>query len=841
MTSMPAAGGNLRERLRLSATQASAPCDLSWLPFETTDALPTLDAVFGQERAVRAIEFALGMEAPGYHLFASGPDGFGKQTVVTSFLRRRAQAAQPALDWVYVHNFTRPDYPQAISLPPGEGPRFARAMESAVAAAAREIKAAFDSDDYVRRRQALAEAVDHERTALLEGLQNRAMEMGFALQFGPAGIASAPLKDGKPITEEQFAALTDAARQKLQEQRAALEDVVQETLLQVRGVERIGNERANALDEDVAAFAVDHLFQPLGAQYGHDVEVQEYLEAVRADLRHERDRFRSSEGAPALPPSLAPLLQASASGTRRYEVNTVVTNDAQRGAPVVVETHPTYQNLIGRVEYQSQPGGGLATDHTMVRAGALMKANGGYLLLRLRDLLVNTLALDGLKRALTSGVVAIENMAETYGLMPTVGLRPEPVPLNLKVILIGEAYLYSLLYRYDPDFRQLFRVKAEFEEDFPRTRENALGLASVVRSECVRGGLLPFTKGAVARLIEHSSRMVADQRRLSANIAGFLDIARQADYWARTGGAPSVTTGHVERAVEETVYRSALVRDRVLEAMNDGTIHVDTTGSRIGQINALSVYDLGDIEFGRPSRVTCVVSPGNGAIVMVERDSDLAGKIHNKGFLILRGLLADRFGQDRASALHASLTFEQLYGEIDGDSASSTEMYALLSALAEAPIEQQIAVTGSVDQLGNIQPIGGATEKVEGFFDICRVRGMTGGQGVAIPRANIPHLVLRADVLKAIEAGQFHLWAIDRIEEGIELLTGIPAGGTRGTDGKYPEGTIFRRAEDRLESFAKGRAPQPSGEPSRIVMPSPAPRPTPGIPPAPPPEPPVSV
>ena len=839
MTSSPAPSGNLRETLRLTAAQATAAFDLDWLPFETTDALPVLDAVFGQERAVRAIEFSLGMDAPGYHLFASGPDGFGKQTIVTSFLRRRAQAAQPSLDWVYVHNFARPDYPQAISLPPGEGPRFARSIEDAVAAAAREIRAAFDSDDYVRRRQTLAEAVDHERNALLEGLQARALEMGFALQFGPAGIASAPLIDGKPITEEQFAALEETERQRIQDQRHALEDIVQETLLQVRAVERTGNERANALDEDVAAFAVDHLFQPLGEQYGHDAEVQEYLEAVRADLRRERDRFRS-EGTPALPPSLAPLVQA-ASNTRRYEVNTVVTNDAQRGAPVITEPHPTYQNLIGRVEYQSQPGGGLATDHTMIRAGALMKANGGYLVLRLRDLLTNTMALDGLKRALTFGTVAIENLAETYGLMPTVGLRPEPVPLNLKVVLIGEAYLYSLLYRYDPDFRQLFRVKAEFEMDFPRTRENAHGLASVVRSECARGGLLPFTKSAVGRLIEHSSRMVADQRRLSANIAGFLDIVRQADYWARSETAPTVTAGHVGRAIEETVYRSALVRDRVMEAMNDGTIHVETTGARSGQINALSVYDLGDISFGRPSRVTCVVSAGNGAIVMVERDSDMAGNIHNKGFLILRGLLAARFGQDRVAALHASMTFEQLYGDIDGDSASSTETYVLLSALADAPIQQQIAVTGSVDQLGNIQPIGGATEKVEGFFDICRIRGLTGAQGVMLPRANVPNLMLRPDVVKAIDAGQFHLWAVDRIEEGIEVLTGVPAGGTRGADGKYPEGTVFRRVEDRLEVFARGRTPQPAGEAARVVMPSPASRPTPGIPPGPPPEPPVSV
>ncbi len=839
MTSSPNPPQGLRETLRLTAAEATATCPPQWLNFETTDDLPVLDAVFGQERAVRAIEFALGMDAPGYHLFAAGGDGFGKQTIVTAFLKRRAQTAEAPLDWVYVHNFSRPDHPQAIALPPGEGPIFVRAMEDAVASAAREIRAAFDSDDYVRRRQALAESVGRGRDLILEALQRHAEQMGFALQFGQAGIISAPLIEGKPATEEQFAALDEEARQKILSQRRVLEEQVQEALLRVRAAEREATERATALDEEVAAFAIDHLFEPLSERYGHDAEMQEYLEAVRADLRRERDHFRSEPVTQAaLPFGLA--AGPNASPVRRYEVNAAVTNDPQKGAPVITEVHPTYQNLVGRIEYQSQPGG-MVTDHTMIRAGSLLRANGGYLVIRLRDLLVNQIALDGLKRALTSGTVAIENLAEAYGLLPTAGLRPEPIPLSVKVVLIGEGYLYSALYRFDPDFRQLFRVKADFETDFPCNAENAMGLASVVRAEAARAGLLPFTRSAVSRLLQHSSRMVADQRRLSANMAQFLDVVRQADYWARFSGAPSVLAEHVERALEELVYRSALVRDRVLEAMNDGSIHVDTEGERIGQINALSVYDLGDITFGQPSRVTCVVSPGNGVIVMVERDSNMAGRIHNKGFLILRGLLADRFGQDRAAALHASLTFEQLYGDIDGDSASSTETYALLSALAEAPIVQRIAVTGSVDQLGNIQPIGGATQKVEGFFDICQVRGLDGTQGVMIPRTNVSSLVLRSDVVAAIEAGRFHLWAVDRIEEGIEILTGIPAGGTRGADGKYPEGTIFRRVEDRLEAFARGRTPQQAGEQTRVVMPPAAPPPTPGIPPPPPPEPPVSV
>ncbi|MEI7926227.1 MAG: Lon-insertion domain-containing protein, partial [Chloroflexota bacterium] len=408
----------------------------------------------------------------------------------------------------------------------------------------------------------------------------------------------------------------------------------------------------------------------------------------------------------------------------------------------------------------------------------------------------------------------------------------------------GDGSLYGLLYRYDPDFRDLFRVKADFETDFPRSQENVQGVANVVRAECERSSLLPFSRDAIGRLIEHSSRMVEDQRRLSANMAAFLDIVRQADYWARQDGAKIVEGKHVDRSLDERIYRSSLVRERIIDAMNDGSLYVATEGAVVGQINALSVYDLGDISFGRPSRVTCVVSAGRGTIVMVERESEMAGRIHNKGFLILRGFLANKFGQNRASSLHASLTFEQLYGDIDGDSASSTELYSLLSALSEQPIDQQIAVTGSVDQLGRVQPIGGATAKIEGFFDICSARGLTGRHGVMLPRTNVETVVLRPDVAQAIRDGKFHIYAADTIEEGIEVLTGVPAGHERGTDGRFPEGTIFRMVEDRLAKFASELEARPNTGGAEMQHVPPArmeQRTPPGIPPSPPPEPPVIV
>ncbi|MFA7250062.1 MAG: ATP-binding protein [Dehalococcoidia bacterium] len=831
---------NLRETLRLTADQVTAPCDLNWLAFATTADLPALDAIFGQERAVRAIEFALGMSAPGYNLFASGPDGFGKTTIVESFLRRRAAQMPAPLDWVYVHNFSDPDRPVAISLPPGTAHTFAAAIERAVEAAGRELKSVFESDSYARRRQDLADELDRLRGTLLETLQKEAERMGFALQFGQAGIVSAPMINGRPASEEVFAALPEEQRNQIMERRRELEKVVQEALLKVRGIERDAGDRATKLDEEVASYATGHLFDPLIERYGADIEIREFLEAVSEDLQEQRDRFRMA-GQPQqlmglMMPPQAPVLN-------RYAVNVVVSNDPQRGAPVVREANPTYYNLLGRIEYQGQFGTAV-TDHTMVKPGSLGRANGGYLVIRLRDLLVNPQSLDGLKRALSSQRLAIENIAEAYGLVPTSGLRPEPMPLNVKVVIIGDGALYGLLYRYDPDFRELFKVRADFETELPRTFENVRGLTTVIRAECERSSLAPFTRVAVAHLIEQSSRMVEDQRRLSANMASFLDIVRQADYWARQDGSHLVDGRHVEKALEERIYRSALVRERIIEAMNDGSLYVATEGAVTGQINALSVYDLGDISFGRPSRVTCVISAGRGTMVMVERESEMAGRIHNKGFLILRGYLTYRFGQNKANALHASLTFEQLYGDIDGDSASSTELYAVLSALSGVPIDQSIAVTGSVDQLGRVQPIGGASAKIEGFFDVCSTRGLNGKHGVMLPRTNVANIVLRPDVAQAIREGKFHLWAVDSIEEGIEVLTGVPAGHERGPDGRFPEGTIFRMADDRLTAFYDllEQRPSAAGSPmqhvpaARIEYPVP-----PGIPPSPPPEPPVIV
>ncbi len=650
-------------------------------------------------------------------------------------------------------------------------------------------------------------------------------------------VQSAPLIDGKPVEDAQYAALPEERREQIAAVAQQLEHTVQEAMLRMRSLERDTQAQVQRLDEQVAAFSVQHHFQQLTERWGNDQEVVQFLEGVQGDLGRERDRFRSGEQGPAVP-GMPPLAAQQQALLRRYEVNVVISRDRQAGAPVIVERHPTYQNLIGRIEYVGSYGT-MVTDHTMIKPGSLVLANGGFIVLRLRDLLTNLASYDGLKRALLQRAVAIENLSEMLGIMPTSGLRPEPIPLDVKVAIVGDSALHAALFHYDADFRELFRVKADFDVDFEQTPANVQGLAAVVAAQCAEAGMRAFTAAAVARLIEHSSRRVEDQRRLSGNIGAFADLIRQADFWAGQDGAARVEAKHVERALEELEYRSSLIRDRMQQMIDNGSLLIDTSGEQVGQINALSVYDLGDIEFGRPSRITCVTSAGQGTIVNIERETEMAGSIHNKGFLILRAFLAHRFGQQRALALHASLTFEQLYGQIDGDSASSTEVYAILSALSGLPITQSIAVTGSVNQLGEVQPVGGATWKIEGFYEVCRNRGLDGTQGVMIPESNVPNVVLKPEVAAAVREGRFHVWSVRTIEQGIELLTGVPAG-ERGEDGRYPDGTVFRRVEDRLATYAEAsrdRGPA-AVELPRANAPAAAPSP-PGIPPAPPPPPPI--
>ena len=835
-----------RDAFEVDAEALTARCDPATLPFESTGDLHAMEAVFGQERAVRAIEFALGMEARGYNLYASGPDGIGKASIVESYLRRHAGPRAAAPDWVYVHNFEDPDRPDGVALPAGEGREFAEAMRGAVEHASDELREAFDGDSYIRERSAVLQQQEQRRASMLEELQQQAGQLGFALQLTPGGVVSAPIIDGQPAAEDVIAGLPAERREEIQARsREQLEPLVQDSLLAMRAVQRETQELLGQVDEQVARFAIEHLFEPLQERWSEQPDALRFIEAVCADMQRERDRFREGaaqgQAAAFQPPGLPGPVQQREALLRRYQVNVFISNNPAGGAPVISEHNPNFGNLLGRIEYVGQFGT-VVTDHTMIRPGSLALASGGYLMLRMRDLLQDPAAYEGLKRALSSGELMPESRAQALGVAPPAGLRPAPTPIETKVVIIGDPMLHSYLFRVDPDFRELFRVKADFEVDIERNADTMLGIASVLHRQCRLAGMRCFSDEATARIIEQASRRVEDQRRLSGNMGELLDIARQADFWAGQDSAEDVLRRHVDRALEEREYRSSLVRDRMQQMIDDGAIYIDTAGEKIGQINALSVYNLGDITFGRPSRITCITSAGRGSIVNIERETDMAGRTHNKGFLILRGFLADRFGQDKAMALHASLTFEQLYGDIDGDSASSTELYALLSSLSGAPIDQSIAVTGSLNQRGEVQPIGGATAKIEGFYEVCRSRGLDGTQGVMIPRANVHNVVLRPEVAEAIERGEFHVWAVETIEEGVEVLTG-EAAGEPGEDGSYPPETIFGKVQATLERHARAlpRGGGGGGEAAVIPIERATEIPPPGIPPTPPPEPPIEV
>ena len=760
-------------------------CDDSCLDFETTADLPPLQAIIGQQRAVQALEFGLDIEEKGFNIYAAGPSGTGKATAITDFLQEQAKSKQPPSDWCYVQNFRDPSQPRALQLPTGRGRELQRDMKNLVDEATRVITQAFEGEDYSQRRENLTQEFRREREHLFSTLNDRARDEGFLLQSTPAGLALISHIDGKPMTDEEMAALTTAEREKLTQRREALEGDLKQVFNQVRSGERLVFERIQQMDQEIVRFALDFLIQEIKEKYDSITQVGAYLDEVESDMAENVDMFRAKpqEGqntTPVVPP-------VSPNHTlRRYEVNVIVDNSETQGAPVIVEVNPTHTNLLGRVDKEAQFGA-LQTDLTMIRPGSLHRANGGYLIIRIEELLRNPLAWEGLKRSLKEQKIIIEELAERMGFLTTRGLTPEPIPLDVKTILIGNAMLYHQLYMYDPDFVELFKVKAEFDSTMERTDENIRDYAAFVCALCTKENLLQMDRAGVTKLVEHSSRLAEDQTKLSTRFAEISDIIREASYWAKKNDSSCIQADHVIRAIEEKVHRSDLIKDKIVEMIQRGTIAIDTEGEAIGQINGLAIIGLGDFAFGRPGRITVSVGAGREGLIDIERESQLGGRLHTKGVMILGGYLADRLARDIPLSLVARLTFEQSYEEIEGDSASSAELYAILSRLSELPIKQGIAVTGSVNQKGQVQPIGGVNHKIEGFFYVCQAKGLTGDQGVMIPSTNVEHLMLREEVVEAVRQGRFHVYSASTIDEGIEILTGVKAGALQ-PDGSFEEG-----------------------------------------------------
>lgn len=783
----------------LQASQLRCQCDPSSFDFESTDEVSVGAEIVGQPRATAALEFGLGMDGHGYHVFVAGPHGTGKMTAVNAYLAAIAQERPVPEDLCYVENFRDPERPRALRLPAGRGRALARAVAKLVEITGQQLPRAFESDEYTSQRTAITQQVVNAREEELSQLRERAGTAGFALQVTPMGLVLIPLSENKPMSEEEFAHLSSEQRTDWQQRRAVVEEDVSQVMKRLREREAMAREAITKLDRDVALHAVGGLLEDLIEPYADLPLVGAYLNAMRDDMVEHVDLFReaSPEASEAGPPVAFQRSQA----LRRYQVNVVVDRSEASGAPVINEVNPTYQNLIGHIEKEAQFGV-LSTDFTLIRSGALHRANGGYLVLRAEDVLRQPLAWEGLKRALETHQLAIEEPVDVLGLSATRTLHPEPVPLDLKVILVGEASLYSLLYQFDPAFRELFRVRSDFDHQMPRTLENTHALVRFVSRLCQQERLPAFDRSALAALVEQSSRLAEDQEKLSVEFGVIADLVRQAAYWARHASATLVSASHVKQAIAQQLYRSNLLEERLREMVAQGTLLVATDGAVVGQVNGLAVQQVADHRFGMPSRITAVVAVGREGVLDIEREVKLGGPIHSKGVLILAGFLMDRFAQDLPLALSARLAFEQNYGGVEGDSASSAELYALLSRLADVPIKQSLAVTGSVNQRGEIQAIGGVNEKIEGFFATCKAKGLTGDHGVLIPAANVRHLMLRDEVVEAVRQGQFHVYPVSTVDDGIALLTGVPAG-VRGVDGCYPKGSVNARVQTRLGAMAQ--------------------------------------
>jgi predicted ATP-dependent protease len=813
------------------AEQVRWTCDAEQLPFETTADLPPGDSIVGQARAVQALDFGLIVPQTGYNVFVAGPPGTGRTTYTLSKVARVAEAQTVPSDWIYVHNFGQPDQPLAISLPPGQGAQFRREIERLVDELKGSIRKLFASETFEAKRSGIIQQFEQQANVIWRELEQEARRLGFALQRTPVGIATVPITpSGEPLADEQLAQLTAAHRQELERRARALQDSVGDATRRVRGIEREAREAVQELERSAVKSVAGHAVDAIKQRYAGHPRIVAWLDRFLEDVVERHDDFKEEGEKPVLP------FMARRPEFTRYQVNLLIDNSQTQGAPVVHEINPTYYNLFGKTEYRGEFGA-MVTDFTMIKPGALHRANGGYLILQARDLLTSPFSWEGLKRTLKSREIRIENIAEQYGLLAAATLRPEPIPLNVKVIVIGATLIYHILYIYDEDFPKLFKIRADFDVDIERTEESMVDYARAIGSICRRQGLLPFDRSAVARTLEHSARIADDQHRLSMRFNEMADIVYEASAWAHGEGAAVVSAQHVRRAIDEKIHRSSRIEERIRTLIRDGQLLVSIDGSAVGQVNGLSVVLLGDYAFGRPSRVTARTFVGGRGVVNVERETQMSGRIHTKGVLTLSAYLGGKFAQQRPLSLNASITFEQTYEEVEGDSAASTELYALLSDLAGVPLEQGIAVTGSVNQKGEIQPIGGVNEKIEGYYHVCRTLGLTGRQGVVIPHQNLRNLMLNDEVTQAVREGRFHIWAVRTIDEGLEVLTGLPAG-EPDAEGNYPEGTVnflvSRRLAELAERLRRFAPPRPEREGAareeaaeREGAPEPAPDPAP--------------
>ena len=783
-------------------------CDPKLFDFECTGDLTPLREFIGQERATRAVEFGISMADTGYNIYVAGLTGTGKTSMVKAYIERvikerEARGETVDLnDWCYLYNFKEPDTPQIASLPQGKGKAFRKEITNLLNKIRHGLGQAFSSEEYKNQKQKTAEEVQAQQQKLFEEISSEARRQGFILQMTPSGPALIPVKEDRPMQEQEYLALKEDVKKALDSKQAELRKKLKASLETASNMQTKATERLQKVDEDIGEYTVSGLFGSLFERYSDWPKVTQYLTGLKAYILDNLEPFKGTEE-PVHTVFGVPVSQAM--GGRDpflpFQVNVFVDNDGAKGPPVILESNPNLGNIFGKIERRFLLGG-YVSDHTMLKAGALSKANGGYVLLSVNDVLTNPGVWPALKRAIKNGEVRIEDPFEQSGLIAPQGLRPEPMPIKVKVVLTGDALLYQLLSMYDEDFWEIFKVKADFDSEIERTKDNMLAYAAFLSGCCEECEARHFDPSGVAKVIEHSARIVADQERLSSRFAQVKDWIEEANYWALQDNAKFISARHVQKAIDERLFRHNLPDERIRDMISRGTIMIDAEGEVVGQVNGLSVYTLGDISFGKPSRITAKTFLGRGGVINIERESQLSGPIHSKGVMILSGYLGWQYAQDKPLSLSASLCFEQSYQGVDGDSASSTELYAILSSLSDIPIKQGIAVTGSVNQKGEIQPIGGVNQKIEGFFRVCQAKGLNGDQGVLIPQQNLRNLMLREEVVDAVRQGRFHIYSATTVDEGIEILTGVPAG-EKQKDGVYPEDTINCLVNKRLEEMAE--------------------------------------
>lgn len=772
-------------------------CDTDQFDFETTADLSPLEEVVGQERAVQAIDFGVDIKNYGFNIYVLGPGGAGRTSTITEAIERRAKDLPTPDDWCYVYNFSAPDQPNAIRLPAGKAKVLQVKIDNLIRLLKKEIPDALSSEDFQKERNQIIQKYQEKQNKQLLQLDKKAKGKGFTLQKGPMGFILVPVKDGQVLTPEQYEQLSTEEKEIIDRQGKILQEDLDNMLHEIRSFERQVKREIEKLERNVVKFAVGYHIDELKEEFKAYDEVIIYLNQAEDDLLANISDLKSSEESE----TKSSLLPSPGSYFERFRVNVIVDNSKTKGAPVVVETNPTYNNLIGRIDKKTHMGA-LITDFTMIKAGALHRANGGFLIVEAEHIFGTPFGWDALKRTLKNQTIKITDLSEEYSFVSTKTLEPEPIPLETKVVLIGRAQIYYLLLNLDTEFRELFKVKADFNVKMKRTKRNVLKYAQFISSRCQAENLLHFEKNAVARVVEYGSELVGDQTKLSTRFADICDLAREANFWAKKNNHKIVNRQDVQQAINAKKYRSNRIEELSQEMIENGTIFIDLKGEEVGQVNGLAVMSLGDYSFGKPSRITVRTFLGKGGVIAIDREVKMSGPIHDKGVLILSGYLNGKFGQNKQLSMSASITFEQSYEGIEGDSASSTELYGLLSSLSGYPIKQGIAVTGSVNQLGEIQPIGGVTEKIEGFFDICKAKGLTGEQGVLIPKVNIKNLMVKEEIVEAVHQGKFHIYPISTIDEGIAILTGVPAGKQK-KDGTYPKNTVYWAVDNRLKEMAE--------------------------------------